>query len=146
MAGRGGIETGCTTLARRLGQVAAAVHRLPAPAATVFASDPVRHRRVDRAARHRGWRSLPLPLEQIDGYLVELDTPPAVLHADLHADHVFVNGEVLTGIIDWGDALVGDPYLELPALHLDLATDVRLLDAFLDGYGWQVCDDFPAGP
>jgi len=37
---------------------------------------------------------------------------PAVLHADLGPDHFLVRGGRLVGVIDWGDARVGDPALD----------------------------------
>jgi hypothetical protein len=49
----------------------------------------------------------------------------------------------LAGVIDWGDALVIDPYYELPALYLGtFKGDKRLLRAFLAGYGWEIGADF----
>jgi aminoglycoside phosphotransferase (APT) family kinase protein len=67
-----------------------------------------------------------------------------LVHADLHWDHIFVDGAHLAGIIDWGDALVADPYYELPALHLKtFGGSKRLLKAFLEGYGWEIGPDFP---
>lgn len=60
-----------------------------------------------------------------------LDAPPpappavAVLcHNDLGAEHLLVDGEppavVVTGVIDWGDAALGDPAVDLARLHRDL--------------------------
>lgn len=41
--------------------------------------------------------------------------------------------------IDWGDAMVTDPYYELAALHLGtFHADKDLLRVFLDAYGWPV--------
>lgn len=39
--------------------------------------------------------------------------PGVLLHGDLHPRHVFSAGDQLTGIIDWGDAAVGDPLFDL---------------------------------
>src|SRR5690606_10775495 len=60
-----------------------------------------------------------------------LDAPPpappavAVLcHNDLGAEHLLVDGEppavVVTGVIDWGEAALGDPAVDLARLHRDL--------------------------
>jgi aminoglycoside phosphotransferase len=38
---------------------------------------------------------------------------PALIHGDLGADHIRVEGPMVTGIIDWTDACVGDPALDL---------------------------------
>jgi hygromycin-B 7''-O-kinase len=85
---------------------------------------------------------------QIDTYLPRLDelidcsAAPALIHADLNRDHVL--GEIVsgawhpTGIIDFGDARVGERMYELVALHLGLFdADGRLLSAFLDAYGFD---------
>jgi hypothetical protein len=96
--------------------------------------------------RHRTWGSLPPHLiGQIDSFLVGLEpTDRVFIHADLTADHAFVDGGRLTGIIDWGDAMLTDRHLELAALHLDaFRCDKVLLRAFLDAYGWPVGEDFP---
>jgi len=37
---------------------------------------------------------------------------PALLHADLGPDHLLVRKGRLAGVIDWGDARVGDPALD----------------------------------
>ena len=37
---------------------------------------------------------------------------PALLHADLGPDHLLVRSGRLVGVIDWGDARVGDPALD----------------------------------
>src|SRR5690606_16070564 len=45
-------------------------------------------------------------------------------HNDLGAGHLLVDGEppavVVTGVIDWGDAALGDPAVDLARLHRDL--------------------------
>ncbi|MET7573972.1 phosphotransferase [Streptomyces sp. NPDC005492] len=60
---------------------------------------------------------------------------PAFTHGDLQIAHVFVDGDEVTGIIDWSEAGQGD------ALH-DLATFTlgheEHLDDFLAGYGTDV--------
>ena len=37
----------------------------------------------------------------------------SLCHGDLKANHIFVDGERLVGVIDWGDAVVADPFWEL---------------------------------
>jgi aminoglycoside 2''-phosphotransferase len=37
---------------------------------------------------------------------------PTLLHTDLHSQHVLWTGDEVTGVIDWGDALIGDPARE----------------------------------
>jgi hygromycin-B 7''-O-kinase len=87
-------------------------------------------------------------IAQLDAYLpppadlVDRTEPPRVLHCDLNADHLLgaFEGERWrpVGIIDFGDAMVGDRMYELVALHLGLfRCDKRLLRAFLDDYGFD---------
>jgi hygromycin-B 7''-O-kinase len=84
--------------------------------------------------------------QQIDTFLPPLDRligpgiRPCLIHADLTADHILgqlKNGAWTTnGLIDFGDAMVGDFVYELIALHLDLFRgDKRLLAVYLAAYG-----------
>ena len=55
-----------------------------------------------------------------------------LLHGDLHRRHIYVDGDALSGIIDWGDSLVGDPLYDLGRLH---RADPDSLARILEGYG-----------
>lgn len=63
--------------------------------------------------------------------------PPSrtlVLHGDLHARHVLVDGAGgATGVIDWGDVSAGDPSADLSIVYGSLAGEARA--AFLGAYG-----------
>jgi hygromycin-B 7''-O-kinase len=110
--------------------------------------------RAAATATHAGWGRLPSRLvAQIDTYLsgelLNRSAPPVLIHADLNRDHVL--GELMhgvwrpRGIIDFGDARVGDRMYELVALHLGLFdADGRLLRTFLEAYGFddQLRHDF----
>lgn len=97
------------------------------------------------AARHRAWSVLPKHLlGEIDGYVAGYRIPeavrPSLVHADLHDHHLIgaSTGDVwsIRGVIDWGDARLGDRFYELPALHLGLCHgDRAMLGAFLEAYG-----------
>jgi aminoglycoside phosphotransferase (APT) family kinase protein len=56
---------------------------------------------------------------------------PAVIHADLGAEHMLVRDDRLAGVIDWGDACIGDPALDYawllnePFTEWDVDEDVR---------------------
>jgi hygromycin-B 7''-O-kinase len=68
-----------------------------------------------------------------------------LIHADLTRDHILghFTGDrwELEALIDFGDAMPGDIFYELSALHLDaFDCDKRLLDAFLESYGLDVND------
>jgi len=66
----------------------------------------------------------------------------SLVHGDLMDLHVFVAAGALSGIIDWGDAVAGEPAYELAKLHLDLfELDKGLLAACLDAYGWVPAPD-----
>jgi hygromycin-B 7''-O-kinase len=124
-------------------------HRSPLPLTWEAFDRFLAERRAGCADNHRAWGSLPEHLiAQIDDYLpssaelVDRAVPPHVLHADLNADHILgsFTGDRWrpTGIIDFGDALVGDRLYELVVLHIGLFnSDKRLLGAFLDAYGFD---------
>lgn len=89
--------------------------------------------------------SLPPHLvEQVDDYLAQLETMSHdFVHGDLTELHVFVENNRLSGIIDWGDAMMMDRHYEIAKLHLDLfECDKSLLRAFLRAYDWEITSDF----
>ncbi len=47
-----------------------------------------------------------------------------LIHGDLGAEHVFVDGGRITGVIDWGDAAIGDRALDHGRLMRDLGVDL----------------------
>lgn len=49
---------------------------------------------------------------------------PVFIHGDLGAEHVFADGDRITGVIDWGDAAIGDPDLDLGRLRRDFGPGV----------------------
>ncbi len=57
----------------------------------------------------------------------------AVVHGDLHFRHVLVEGDSVTGVIDWGDLCRSDPAIDLPLLWGFVPVEGRA--AFLDAYG-----------
>jgi hygromycin-B 7''-O-kinase len=93
------------------------------------------------------WGCLPEHLlAQLDDFLLPISelvdsySPPHLIHADLTADHVL--GRLEGGrwrslaLIDFGDAMIGNLYYELVALHLDLFhAEKPLLAAYLVAYG-----------
>jgi len=134
--------TAGVSIAGQLGEAVAALHAL-VPPDEVDDRDLVSHLRSEAPARLAEF-GLPAHLvEQVPEFLG--DAPPAatLVHADITADHLFHDGQAMTGIIDWGDAIVADPYYELVAIAFDcFDADSRLLAAFLRGYGWVVDADF----
>jgi len=114
------------------------------------------------AERARGWFSPRWPEErtrwpvhlagQVEAYLSANGAffqggHDSFIHADLTQDHFlgrFQSGRWETlAVIDFGDAMLGNIYYELAALHLDLFDcDKRLLVAFLQAYGLPPDPDF----
>jgi aminoglycoside phosphotransferase (APT) family kinase protein len=72
----------------------------------------------------------------LDGFLddpANFEFEPRLLHADLGPAHVLSRGDELTGIIDWSDARIGDPALDLAwALN---GTPRAFAEAVLAAYG-----------
>ena len=103
----------------------------------------------DRMAKsehdHATWRSLPDRLAtQVRDYVWErrelIDperSPRKLIHGDLHGGNVFVEGSEAVGIVDFNDAMIGDPHYDLVSLHLKaFRADKSLLRTALDAYGW----------
>lgn len=68
--------------------------------------------------------------------------PPAFVHGDLQPDHVFVDRDVVVGMIDWSEGGRGDPVADLAVLTLG---HPERLDAVLAGYGRRVEKDAIVG-
>lgn len=129
-------------VAGELGQVVAELHRLSPPAplhgdlAELRAAAPQRARRFGHLPERL--------IEQIPDFLADALEADTLVHADLTEDHVFVKERRLVGIIDWGDAMLADPYYELVPVFFDsIGIDPEARRAFLEGYDWVVNDDFP---
>jgi aminoglycoside phosphotransferase len=57
---------------------------------------------------------------------------PVFMHGDLQITHVFVDGDEVTGVIDWSEAAPGDAMFDLATLTLG---HEERLDDLLAGYG-----------
>lgn len=60
---------------------------------------------------------------------------PVFTHGDLHVEHVFAEGDGITGIIDWSEASQGDPLFDLATVTLG---HEEHLDDVIAGYGTDV--------
>ena len=129
--------------AGQLGAATARLHALPAPEA-VAVRDILPGLRAEAVARLRR-NGLPEHLaEQVPEFLADAPAERVLVHADLTADHLFLDTAGLSGIIDWADAITADPWYELVAVRLDgLRSDAGLFVEFLDAYGWPYTVDFP---
>lgn len=82
----------------------------------VLPADLVRHNRRIAEAALRPWA-------------------PVFTHGDLQVDHVFVDGDRVTGVIDWSEASAGDALYDLATMTL--GHEERLGDV-VAGYGTDV--------
>ncbi len=138
-----------TTTAHELGRIVRALHEVPLDdtvpdfaswsayeMSNLLRTAPERRRhdpawaRLDFEAWEAHWQ------EVIDREWIR----PCLLHGDLTADHVFIQKSSdavrITGLIDWADALIGDPAYELVAVYVDLFRGQRdQFMAFRSGYG-----------
>lgn len=53
---------------------------------------------------------------------------PTLIHGDLSSDHIFLDQEIdkINGVIDWGEASIGDPEFEYFAIYNDYGLDFVL--------------------
>lgn len=61
--------------------------------------------------------------------------PCAFVHGDLHLEHVFVDGDRVSGIIDWSEARQGDALYDVASLTLG---NEDCLEHFAVGYGIDI--------
>lgn len=124
---------------RLLGRLAAAIHRVPAPAPT--RELPVREHPipgVDFAALRRGAERRPL-LEAAEESLADAplpERPPVFVHGDLWQGNTLWDGDSPTGVVDWDGAGVGPAGIDLGSLRCDawLTAGREAAVAVLNGY------------
>lgn len=122
--------------AASLGERIGRLHRLP----------------VDLPPHHQPWDASAFRDSKLPPALVAQAPDFIARHAG--HDHVFANtdlfeGNILvedgrvTGLLDWGDAMVVDRHTELAKIHLSVfGGDKALLRVFLDAAAWPVDGDF----
>lgn len=126
---------------REIGRVAAMIHRAPPPEVALLGMEGkslaavLAARISSRAGRIAGLvgRDLPMPPEEV--LRAALDWPGArqrLLHMDLRPANFLARGGKVLAVVDWGNALLGDP-------ALDVARALEYVEAeaepFLTGYG-----------
>lgn len=135
------------SILQEIGLFFAALHRLAAPQAGVLADSWDEFLSMQTqlcAARQASWG---VPEEIVSGISeclansgVSTNSCISLLHADLGGGNVLLesveDGRYVAGIIDFGDARIGDPLYDLitPAL-LIAEGNHELFSALLDGYG-----------
>jgi len=145
-----------TSFARQLGSAIYKIHKTKVPSGSGYdfleSSNWTKYLLKEKARLHEKfvvkYKSLPEHLVlQLDTYIPD-DISAFVgpinlcwIHADLHRMHTFVKVDheadtaKLSGIIDWGDALLGSPFFDLAVIHIDqFYGDKKLLQEFLMGY------------
>ena len=123
-------------VAAALGAIVRRLHELTPPA-TVDERGLLDNLRAEAPTRLRRFGLPDHLVQQVPDFLADAETPTILVHGDITADHVFVDDQGLTAVIDWGDALVADRAYELPAIYLDaFRGDRRLLATFIDAADW----------
>lgn len=137
------------TILTELGRVVRAGHDTPLPVSGTWPSlsaweNLLQQRKSRIVAELRGRTSLTGPVIEEIETLVEtanwFAAAPRLLHADLTEDHVLVaqaeGGWRMSGLLDWADAEVGDPYYEYVTLWFSICHQkADRFNAFLHGYG-----------
>jgi aminoglycoside phosphotransferase (APT) family kinase protein/8-oxo-dGTP pyrophosphatase MutT (NUDIX family) len=106
---------------RRLGEFLRCLHDVPV---NVYVETGIPHEVTARAELlatlermlHRVLPLLPERLHTQGGELlrrIALRTPVTLIHGDLGPEHVLSQDGLITGVIDWSDARMGDPALDL---------------------------------
>ncbi|MFW6075987.1 MAG: phosphotransferase family protein [Chloroflexota bacterium] len=129
------------SLAKQLGKQIQRVHALPHTGVATHDDWPA----LDVAAAVANSSLPPHLVMQVDDYLARI-TPfdDVFVHGDLAAMHVFVDDGRISGIIDWGDAMVTDRHYEIIQIHRDtFRCEKEQLRVFLEASKWPVDDDFP---
>lgn len=65
---------------------------------------------------------------------VQIDSPPCLIHGDLHPGNVLIKNEQIEAIVDWGDITIGDPATDLASLWM-LIKDPALRTQAFNEYG-----------
>lgn len=81
---------------------------------------------------------------QVDDYLQQLEPEePVFTHGDLCEHHIFIENGKLSGIIDWGDAMVTDRHYELIQIYRGVFNcDKKLFKIFLEASNWPIGKNF----
>jgi aminoglycoside phosphotransferase (APT) family kinase protein len=123
---------GGAPVAAALGEFLAAVHTLPVErmAALVDHDDPPLIEWRDEAASLYAAVAGRVPVRHRDPVAAFLSAPPpdggyrpVFSHNDLGIEHVLVDGDRVTGVIDWSDAAIVDPAYDFGLLYRDLGPD-----------------------
>ncbi len=88
---------------------------------------------MDAAESHRLDETLILQvLTFVTDFIRDNEPTPCLMHNDYEPKHILVKGNVVAGILDFGEAASGDPMNDLVRFSM---SDNILFDSFLNGYG-----------
>lgn len=135
-----GVEPG-PGLAAALGRAIAQIHELPPSLVedeglAVYEADEFRQRRL--AELDAGVQTGRVPPRLADRWEQQLENvswwrfEPTVVHGDLGEHQIRVDGDQVTGVVDWMDARVADPADDVAWLVATAADDV--LDSVMEAY------------
>ena len=139
-------------LLREFGRTLAAIHATPAPAGMSQLTPSWLDAMLEDAAEnleHFNVDGTPELLARLRAHKPR-PVPPTLIHGDYNFDNVLVDGDHVTGIIDWSGGAIGDPRYDLalatrPQVEAFSGADRPSdLSAFYDGYGGQPLEPFEA--
>jgi aminoglycoside phosphotransferase (APT) family kinase protein len=119
-----------TSFARRMADVLAAIHEVPLPPLDLPEAISRPQWQLDHREPSRALDALAAALPFGDR------NPPRLLHGDYWPCNVLWQDGEVSGVLDWEDAAVGDPLLDLAVCRLDLTLEVGadVRDAFTARY------------
>ena len=100
---------------------------------------------IDEAMQHLGASAQRWLRVQADEFVeggATKSAPRVLIHGDISGDHVILDGDSgLGGVIDFGDAMIADPALDLAGILNNMAEP--FLDQVLENYTGEIDDDAP---
>jgi aminoglycoside phosphotransferase (APT) family kinase protein len=128
-------------LAASLGRALAALHDVPRSVVEdaglpAYEATEYRERRIAELDRAAGTGHVPARLlsrwEKVLEDVGRWRFQPSVVHGELVAEHVLVDGGTVVGMLDWGEARVADPADDLA--WVAVGADSEALDSVLEAY------------
>jgi len=136
-------------LAKQLGRAIGEIHRFPTKQATMAGvpGGDAQHWRGEYRALYERIQAQVFPLlsttarercaARFEAYLQKeayFQFAATLIHRDLNAEHILVDParNAVSGIIDWGDAAIGDPAIDFTGLYAEL--DREFMDQVLAHY------------
>ncbi|MEV8371178.1 phosphotransferase [Kribbella sp. NPDC056861] len=114
------LEAGSTALGRQLGEFLTALHAVDPTEAVAYRALDAATAALEKATFLDECRAQVIPLlppdlhQPAEALLTRVaQTRTSLIHADLGSNHLLVADGRMTGIIDWTDAQIGDPALDL---------------------------------